>query len=87
MVRGLPGQLRGAAATPAQRPDDVESNPFLELVTQIRRDTRAQLIDAIGESPMRELRAQGEAMDRDQATAYARSHISEHLATFASEAT
>ena len=36
---------------------------------------------------MRELRAPGEAMDRDQASAYAHTHIAEYLATLAPEAT
>jgi len=34
-------------------------------------------VESIGEQWMRVLRAQGEAMDRDQATAYARTHIDE----------
>ena len=36
---------------------------------------------------MRELHAQGEAMDRYQAPAYARTHIDEYLATLAPEVT
>jgi len=35
---------------------------------------------------MRGLRAEGEAMDRDQASAYDRTHIEEYLATILSEA-
>jgi hypothetical protein len=36
---------------------------------------------------MHELRAQGEAMDRDQALAYARTHILEYLSATAPEVT
>jgi hypothetical protein len=41
VVRGLPSRFRGAKATPTPQTDAPELNPFLELVTQIRRDTRA----------------------------------------------
>ena len=57
------------------------------MVDPIHRDTSMLLVDAIGEAKMRELRAEGEAMDHDQASAYARTHIAEYLATLAPEVT
>jgi hypothetical protein len=78
---GSPGQPSPAAAAPTPPADAPGSNPRDEWITQIRRDTSALLVDAIGEAKMRGQRAQGEAMDRDQAFAYARTHIAEYLAT------
>jgi hypothetical protein len=56
-------------------------------MTQIRRDTSQLLVEALGEAQMGELRAQGEAMDHDQALTYARTHIAEYLASLAPEST
>jgi hypothetical protein len=56
-------------------------------MTQIRRNTSALVVGAIGEAKMRELGAQGEAMDRGHAVAYARTHIAEYLATLPPETT
>jgi len=77
---GPPGQSSPAAPTPTPPADAPGSNPRDEWITQIRRDTSALLVDAIGEAKMRELRAEGEAMDGDQSLAYARTHIAEYLA-------
>jgi hypothetical protein len=66
-------------------------NPPLELdmmtqttaryfVGEILHETTTILVDIIGEGRMRELRARGAAMDPDQACAYARIHIDDHLA-------
>ena len=87
VVRGLAGQPSRAEGTPTPTApaDATESNPFVELVTQVRRDTSQLLVETVGEARMRELRAQGEAMDRDQASAYARTHIAEYLATLSLE--
>jgi hypothetical protein len=50
-----------------------------------RRQEAAQLvIEAIGEQRMRELRSEGEAIDSDQASSYARAHIDEYVATHSS---
>jgi hypothetical protein len=73
--------------TPTPPADVPGSNPRDEWITQIHRDTSALVVDAIGEAKMRELRAQGEAMDHDQALACARTHIAEHLATLSHEVT
>jgi hypothetical protein len=42
-----------------------------DFVTQLRRNTTRMLRDALGDQRLRELRAQGEQMDRDNAVAYA----------------
>jgi hypothetical protein len=51
------------------------------LVKQSQRSamTRHILVGALGEPRMRELRAQGEAMDEDQICTFARRHIDEFL--------
>jgi hypothetical protein len=41
------------------------------LITDLRRQTSAQLRDALDEGQLGQLRAEGEAMDSDQAAAYA----------------
>ena len=41
------------------------------VITQMRRTTTALLVDALGEARLHELRARGDAMDNDQAVAYA----------------
>jgi predicted ATPase/class 3 adenylate cyclase len=81
IVRGLAGPPSRGGATPTPPVGATELNFLIELFIQIRRDTSALLVEALGEAKMRELRAQGEAMDRDQASAYARTHIAEYLAT------
>jgi hypothetical protein len=40
-------------------------------VTQIRRATTAMLVESLGEARLRELRAEGQAIDSDLAVAYA----------------
>jgi hypothetical protein len=52
---------------------------LIELIVSVRRDTTQWVVGALGEPRMRELRAQGEAMDRDQAGAYAIGHIEDAL--------
>jgi hypothetical protein len=47
---------------------------------EILDETTTILIDSIGDGRMRELRAEGAAMDPDQACAYARIHIDDYLA-------
>jgi hypothetical protein len=56
-------------------------NVIADLIRNIRHDAAQLIIASLGEQRMRELRAQGADMDRDQACAYARIHIDEHLAT------
>jgi hypothetical protein len=71
------------SAVPETRPANLEagqSNPRVQLLSQLRHDTTLKIVDAIGETRMRELRARGEAMDRDQAKTYARSQIRQYLA-------
>jgi predicted ATPase/class 3 adenylate cyclase len=56
------------------------SNDVAAFVVEVRRGTTQLLIEALGETRLRQLRAHGEAMDQDQACAYARAQINEHLA-------
>jgi len=65
----------------------IELNSLVMRVIQIRQEATHLIVDALGEPRMSELSARGEAMDRDQASAYARTHIAEYLATLAPEAT
>jgi hypothetical protein len=46
------------------------------LLTKLRRQTTAALRNALGETRLRQLRAEGEAMDYDHAVAYALEAIS-----------
>jgi predicted ATPase/class 3 adenylate cyclase len=82
--------LQGAVGTIIRRlaPDvaaplsagSVSRNGFTNLVAQARRDTTQLLTAALGEPRLRELRAQGEAMDETQACTYARTHIDDYFA-------
>jgi hypothetical protein len=54
-------------------------NGLLELLTQVRRDTTRLLRESLADPRLHELRVQGESMDRDQTSAYARTHIDEYL--------
>jgi hypothetical protein len=47
---------------------------------EILDETTTILLNSIGDERMRELRAEGAAMDPDQACAYARIHIDDYLA-------
>jgi len=52
-------------------------------VIEARRETTRLLTAALGEAHLRELRAQGAAMNEDQACTYARTHIDKYLASAA----
>jgi len=56
-------------------------NDVAALVIEVRRDTTQLLTAALGEILLRELRAQGAAMDEAQAITYARTHIDDYLTT------
>ena len=60
-------------ASPA--PVQVEAVTGIGVLTELRRETTRHLADVLGQERLRELRAQGEAMDADQAVAYALAHI------------
>jgi predicted ATPase/class 3 adenylate cyclase len=79
------GVLLGARGVAGPPPSvvAVELNSLVMLVIQIRQEATQLVVDALGEPRMLELSAQGEAMDRDQASAYARIHVTEYLATLA----
>jgi MalT-like TPR region len=78
-VTGMLRRLTPDVAAPVSEgaPDHDNAAAF---VTQIRRDTTQLLTVALGETRVRELRAQGAAMDETQACTYARTHIDEYLA-------
>lgn len=81
VLQGVSRRLANQAeVTSGPQGDATGSNPVAELITAVRGDTSQLLVAAIGEARMRDLRAQGEAMDRDQAAAYARRHIAEYVA-------
>jgi predicted ATPase len=65
---------RPSASTP------MGPSPITEFHTQVRHDTTRLLVESIGEPRMRELRAHGATMDRDQTYAFARAAIEAHLA-------
>jgi hypothetical protein len=77
-------RLQGAARHLAPRPpmdiapeagpehvSPVLSPPGTSLITDLRRQTSELLHDAVDEGRLRQLRAEGEAMDSDQAATYA----------------
>jgi hypothetical protein len=59
----VPGRTN--PASPAVSP------PGSSLITDLRRQTSELLHDALDEGQLRHLRAEGEAMDSDQAATYA----------------
>jgi hypothetical protein len=59
------GQVRSDSASPPVQPAGSS------LITDLRRQTSALLQDALDEGRLRQLRAEGEAMDSDQAATYA----------------
>jgi predicted ATPase/class 3 adenylate cyclase len=63
-----------AAADPAST--NQPPRPAVTLVTQIRRETTALLVEKLGDQPLHALRAQGESLDDDHAVAYALEAIS-----------
>jgi predicted ATPase/class 3 adenylate cyclase len=72
-ARRLAPQSATGAATPA-RPSPASpavAAPGAGLITDLRRQTSALLHDTLDEGRLSQLRAEGEAMDSDQAAAYA----------------
>jgi hypothetical protein len=69
-ISAMASDAREAVNT-AQTPDTQRSSSHFDFVTQLRRTTTGMLRDALGESRLRELRKEGELLDRDQAAAYA----------------
>jgi predicted ATPase/class 3 adenylate cyclase len=74
-ARGLLARLVGASAVgrSVRAPDGPPAPPSgdASFVTQLRRQTTGLLQDTLGEARLRELRAEGAAMDFDHAVAYA----------------
>jgi predicted ATPase/class 3 adenylate cyclase len=67
----------------ASRESGVAAPPDLlaAFVNGVRHDATQLLVAALGEPRLRELRADGAAMDDDEAFTYARAHIEDHLRT------
>jgi hypothetical protein len=81
----LQGAARHLAPNPAagtttvqsrSGPDSPAAPPGSGLITDLRRQTSALLHDRLDDGRLRQLRAEGEAMDSDQAAAYALEAIS-----------
>jgi predicted ATPase/class 3 adenylate cyclase len=72
-ARHLAPQPATTSATPGRTdpPSPVVAPPGSSLITDLRRQTSALLHDVLDEGRLRLLRAEGEAMDSDQAAAYA----------------
>jgi hypothetical protein len=61
-----------ASAAPSATTDRPRGGPIADgFITQLRRATSGLLRDNLGEARLRDLRAQGEALDNDHAVAYA----------------
>jgi hypothetical protein len=75
------GQTSTAGVGNQSRPDG-----FAGRMAQVRRETSELLMESLGETQLRELRAQGETMDRDEASAYALAHVDRYLAALPAEA-
>jgi hypothetical protein len=56
------------------------SSPITDFHRHVRHDTTRLLVESIGEPRMRQLRAQGAGMDRDQTYAFARDAVVAYLA-------
>jgi predicted ATPase len=58
----------------------IGASPIAEFHRQVRRETSRLIVESIGEPRMRELRAQGAGMDRDQTYAFTRAATAAYLA-------
>jgi len=76
-------QLAPDVAAPAR--GSTSGNDIAVFAGGVRRDTTQRLTAALGDARLRELRAQGAAMDETQTYTYARAHIDEYLASSAEE--
>jgi hypothetical protein len=78
-VRGL---LRRSAAETSTPPaaGTAQSDLRAHFLTRTHRETTQLLRERLGDANVRDLRARGEAMDRDQACAFALSHVDQYLA-------
>jgi hypothetical protein len=80
----------GAAGSGAPRDRSDPPAGAVGLVTRLRRETTSMLIESLGQTRLRELRAQGVAMDDDTAVAYAldaiaKSQYGDHTVTDATD--
>ncbi len=77
-VKKLLERLSADIAAPV-RGDSTEQNDVARYVVAVRQETTRRLTVVLGAERVRELRAQGAAMDETEAYTYARSRIDEHL--------
>jgi predicted ATPase/class 3 adenylate cyclase len=75
-----PPPVGGVDGYPPPSTGHVSASPIAEFFKSVRRDTTSLLVGSIGEPRMRELRARGAAMDRDQTYVFARAAIEAHFA-------
>jgi predicted ATPase len=80
MIRRLAPDVAAPVSGDTSTPNDVAA-----LVIEVRRETTQLLTAALGDARLREFRAQGAAMDEDQACAFARTHIDDYLANITEE--
>lgn len=71
VLQGTAHRLVTAAVALPESAEAIRPPDSTDFVTQLRRDTSGLLREALGEARLRELRAQGAAMDDDHAVAYA----------------
>jgi predicted ATPase/class 3 adenylate cyclase len=86
VIQGAVGALlRGFTADVVDPAIPAESNTYTTFAAAARHETTQLIVTALGEPRMRELRAEGAAMNEDQVCTYARRHIDEYLAASRSE--
>jgi predicted ATPase/class 3 adenylate cyclase len=56
-----------------------QENPFGDFMRQVRRECTSTLVNAVGDQRLRQLRAQGAAMTREQASAFALARVDQYL--------
>jgi hypothetical protein len=78
-VRGLLRRAAPPGPPPVPAAGPVGVDRLSELIASSRRDTTTIIMGRLAEPIVRELRAEGETMDLDQACAYTRGCIDEHL--------
>jgi predicted ATPase len=74
-------QMGGVDPSRPSMSTQIAASPIPEFYRRVRHDTTRLLVESIGEPRLRELRAEGTAMDRDQTYAFARAAISAYLGT------
>ena len=81
VIQGMVGVVLRRVTQATDGGERLQTGTIVAFIAGTRRDATQLVVAALGESRMRELRAEGAAMTEDQACAYARTHIDEYLAT------